>query len=400
MDRPTSHPTDPVAAVTHPDPYPYYADLVARRPFERHSDLGMWVAASAEAVTAVLSSDLVRVRPPAEPVPRALLGSAAGEIFSRLVRMNDGPRHGALKPAVAAALGAVDCGRIEVEGRDAAARLAAELAPQDNVSRLDDFAFRLPVYALASLLGVEAGDLAETAGWVDGFVGALAPGAPAAAIARGIEAAGALWTSFAALAARPGGGLLAILAREAGRCPHLAGDAVIANGIGFLSQAYEATAGLLGNTLRALAARPALVPAAVAEPTLLRAVLDEVQRFDPPVQNTRRFVATPGSIAGRELAEGDAILVVLAAANRDPAANPHPERFDPARADRKSFTFGLGLHACPGAAIAVSIAAAGIAELLHAGLDFGELPKEASFRPSVNTRIPILTPPPARPPRR
>lgn len=79
-------PSDPIAAVTHANPYPYYEDLVARTPLVYNDALGLWVAAGAEAVTAVLTSGLCRVRPPAEPVPRALLGSPAAEIFGRLVR--------------------------------------------------------------------------------------------------------------------------------------------------------------------------------------------------------------------------------------------------------------------------------------------------------------------------
>src|SRR5260370_23240595 len=93
-------PTDPIAAVTHRDPYPYYARLVAERPLYHDRDLGLWVASSAEMVNAVLASELCRVRPPAEPVPRALAGTAAGEVFRRLVRMNDGDGHQPLKRAV------------------------------------------------------------------------------------------------------------------------------------------------------------------------------------------------------------------------------------------------------------------------------------------------------------
>jgi cytochrome P450 len=85
--------------------------------------------------------------------------------------------------------------------------------------------------------------------------------------------------------------------------------------------------------------------------------------------------------------EGDAILAVLAAANRDPAQNPEPDRFDPARKDRRLFTFGLGAHACPGAEIAATIAAAGVAALLDRGIDPGYLAKRATYRPSVNVRI-------------
>src|SRR5688572_5216677 len=97
-------PRDPVAAVTHLDPYPYYAELVGRSPVHRDDRIGMWVVASAEAVGAVLASEICRVRPPAEPVPRALVGAPAGEVFRHLVRMNDGAAHRALRPAVSATL--------------------------------------------------------------------------------------------------------------------------------------------------------------------------------------------------------------------------------------------------------------------------------------------------------
>src|ERR1700704_2197965 len=93
-------PADPIAAVTHPDPYPYYADLLARKPIYRDEALGLWIASSAAAVGAVLGSDRCRVRPPAEPVPNALLGSPAADIFRHLVRMNDGPGHCPVKRAV------------------------------------------------------------------------------------------------------------------------------------------------------------------------------------------------------------------------------------------------------------------------------------------------------------
>src|SRR6185295_12224863 len=148
-------PESPIAAVTHPDPYPFYADLVRSRPFERDESLGLWVAASAEAVSAVLASDLGRVRPAAEPVPRALIGSPAGEIFGRLVRMNDGAGHDALKDAVTATLAPVDAARL-----DAASQASARALWRD-VDR-GAFAFHLPVHVVASLLGVPRSRLRET----------------------------------------------------------------------------------------------------------------------------------------------------------------------------------------------------------------------------------------------
>jgi cytochrome P450 len=73
-----------------------------------------------------------------------------------------------------------------------------------------------------------------------------------------------------------------------------------------------------------------------------------------------------------------------------PAANPSPDRFDVARKDRRIFTFGAGGHACPGEALAATIAAAGVGEALRRGVDLDALAEEVSYYPSANVRIPIL----------
>ncbi len=127
----------------------------------------------------------------------------------------------------------------------------------------------------------------------------------------------------------------------------------------------------------------------VADPGLLQSVLLEVLHYDPPVQNTRRFVARDGVVAGRRMREGDAVLVVLAAANRDPAANADPERFDPFRKDRRIFTFGAGVHACPGEALALTIARAGVERLIRTGFDLERFAATITYRPSANVRIPV-----------
>jgi hypothetical protein len=118
---------DPIAAVTHPDPYPYYAGLVARGRIHRDETLGLWVAASAAAVEGVLTSDLCAVRPPAAPVPAALVSLASGAIFGRLVRMIDGAGHVAIKPAVTAATAGVERA-VGGEARRWATHLAEESA--------------------------------------------------------------------------------------------------------------------------------------------------------------------------------------------------------------------------------------------------------------------------------
>ena len=365
-------PADPISAVTHADPYPYYADLVAQRPLHRDDALGLWVAASAEAVRAALSTAACRVRPVTEPVPRALLGSPAGTIFGLLVRMNDGAAHARLKPTVAARVAALDPGLVREQSTRWAGELAAALDVATHPERIADFAFRLPVYAVAALLGVEADALPRTAAWTGDLVACLAPGAAPETVARGAEAAGHLAVQVAGLLRRDGL------------------DEVVANTVGYLSQAYEATAGLIGNSLVALGRDADLRRRVVAEPGLLAAVVCEVARHDAPVQNTRRFLAEDAVVAGQPMRAGDTVLVLLAAANHDPAVNPDPARFDPRRRERTSFTFGLGAHACPGEALATAIADVGVARLLAEGLEPRRLAAGVTYRPSVNTRIPLF----------
>ncbi len=222
----------------------------------------------------------------------------------------------------------------------------------------------------------------------------MSPGADAAHVERGKAAAGHLIEMVRSLstAPEPGAtaGLLAVLHREASRAGCDDAPAVVANAIGFLTQAYEATAGLIGNTLLALAAHPDLLAQVERAPALLSEVIREVLRYDPPVQNTRRFIAADGSVAGRRMAAGDTVLVVLAAANHDAAANPAPERFDVARASRRTFTLGAGVHACPGEQLAVTIARAGVEQLLARGVALAPLAEAVTYRPSGNLRVPLF----------
>ena len=366
-------PSTPIAAVTHANPYPYYATLVAERPLYRDDALGLWVAASAAAVRAVMTSDLCRVRPAAEPVPKALVGSPAGAIFGQLVRMTDGGTHLRAKLGVSGHLASLDSAKIADHSVACARRLAEELQPARDAERLADFAFRLPTYIVASVLGFPSEQLPQLADWTLDFVGCLAPTATAERLEDGKVAAARLVEAFVA---------------HTGRAEL---DSLVANRIGYLSQACEATAGLIGNTLLALGRYPDVLARVTTDRAFLVAVAREVVRHDAPVQNTRRFVAESGTIAGQAMREGDTVLVVLAAANRDPAANADGERFDPLRKERQAFTFSLGAHACPGETLATLITVAGVEQLLASGVHPERLARGVSYRPSANLRIPRFT---------
>ncbi|MDB5093866.1 MAG: hypothetical protein JWO85_1967 [Candidatus Eremiobacteraeota bacterium] len=375
---------DPLAAVTAGDPYPYYERLVAERPFFRDDTLGMWVAASAEAVEAVLSNAAMRVRPASEPVPGAIAGTPMAEIFSRWARMTDGPRHSTVKTAVVAALGRLD-GNELIATSERCAKLLTQTRLDGDRADAEAFVLGLPALATATTLGFAHDDASRAVAWTSEFVRSIAPGSTRDEIARGTPATAALITAL--IAEPPADGTLFAIFLDEGR-RHGIEDAVIAaNATGFLFQSYDATAGLIGNTLVALARREDLRDAVRGDAGLLERVIAEVARFDAPVQNTRRFASADTTVLGSKVGKGEAVLVLLAAANRDPSVNPDPHRFDPGRDERRTYTFGIGAHACPGARMARTIAAAGVAHLLRAGIDLRHLIAPA-YRPSLNARVP------------
>lgn len=354
-------PGDPIEAVVHPDPYPYYAQLRRERPLYFDTGLGLWVATTAAAVEAALEEPRLRVRPVAEQVPAALVGTPAGEVFARLVRMNDGDFHARHKPAVREATGRFTLDQV---GR-AAAEAALDLAERVDANELLG---ALPVQVMARLLGVRGALLDTTTRWVDEFVQGIAARASAQAVARANDAARELMAQGEAMGLDP---------------------VQSANRIALMQQALDATAGLLGNAVRHWHLRPRL--GADAAPQSWRSFVAEVARWDAPIQNTRRFAASELTVDGRRIAAGQGVLLLLASANRDGALNRDPDAFDANRIDRRSLGFGGGAHACPAEASAVEIASAGL-RALHArgSLDrlFGRC---TGFRPLANARIPFFS---------
>jgi cytochrome P450 len=383
MNHDIAPPADAIAAVTHPDPYPWYAVLRQGPALIYDEGLRLWVASRAEVVRDVLANPALRVRPAAEPVPRAIAGTPAGELFGRLVRMNDGAPHAAHKPVLQRALASLDLKTAHAGVLRVGTRLPA--------ASLSDACFALPVAGVAHLLGFADEELPRISDWMRDFVACLSPLSTAAQLRAASEAAEALMTRLEQLvAAQPArdGSLLAAVRAQA---PNDNSRALLANLAGLLSQTCEATAGLLGNSLVALAREPGLGRTIESQPELLNALVQEVARHDPSVQNTRRFVAETTLVAGTALAPGDAVLLVLGAANRDPALNPAPARFELERADRQTLGFGHGAHTCPGQALACTVATAGVQALLAGGVDTASMRERGwGYRPSVNARIPVF----------
>lgn len=385
----------PLDAASHADPYPYYAGLVAQRPLYFDAALGCWVAAGAAIVSQLLEHPACKVRPAGEPVPATLLGTQAGTLFGHLVRMNDGPPHTRLKAVVGAALDSITGPTLEAVAREAARQTAQLTSPTRPGPGLTDYGYQVSMQALGLLLGIAPAELATTARLTSLAVRCIVPGATADQVAAGREAAALLWQQFDRLLAQPapasGHDLLWALQRRAAAAGGEVGrDAVLANAIGFLTQGFEATSGLIGNALLALGGFDAARVRAAVAPPAMTAFLREVLRHDSPIQNTRRFAIGPVELGGQRIEAGQSVLLLLAAANRDPACNPASDLFDPARQGAALFSFSRAAHQCPGQRLAEAFAAAAIDELLGRGLDPRRLARPVQYRRSVNARVPEL----------
>ncbi len=386
--RDASIPENLLQAAAHPDPYPYYAALLAERPIYREETLGLWVALGADAVRAVLDSPLCRVRPSAEPVPGTIAGSKAGEVFGNLVRMSDGARHAGLKPAVTATLGAFDPSVLTGAARRIAAACLAECGT--SAAGIDRFARAFPVRVIAEMIGLPAEAAPEAARLIAAFTRCLSPLSSPTQIEDSKVAAASLLHLLKENADGKQRGGVPMQVERLTSLGVAQRDVALVNLLGLMSQTYEATAGLIGNTLLALAHNADLRRRAAGDDMLLQHVVQEVARHDSPVHNTRRYVAENSLVAGQPMQAGDAILVVLAAANRDPLLHARPHNFEPERTDKTCFTFGHGRHGCPGSSIATRLAVIGVQTLLARAVAFEDLPRAVRYAPSVNARIPIF----------
>jgi len=378
-------------AATHSAPYAWYADLRRTAPLYFDPMLKLWVASSAGAVAAVFNHPDCRVRPAHEPVPPGIAATPAGEVFVQLVRMNDGARHDMPRLVLQRALGDVDLQQLGQR----TAELAAAHHPTD-VNALNHALFQLPVQAVADLLGFPSSELPQVALWMRDFVACLSPLSNPAQLEAASPAATALLQRFDALLATPArttSTLIGKVQAHAAQQGWADRRAVLCNLVGLLSQTYEATAGLIGNSLVALATQADLQAQLQADPHRLAAqaslLVEEVCRFDAPIQNTRRFMARDTSILGHPLRAGDAVLLLLASANRDAALNPDANEFRLHRPQREYFSFGRGTHACPGRQIALTLAASVLTTWLRQAR-WPELLQHMAwtYHPSVNARIP------------
>lgn len=375
------NPLSAIAAASHPNPYPYYRRLLEGPALLFDPALGLWVASRNEVIEEVLANPHCVVRPTSEPVPKVLAGSSAGAVFARLVRMNEGCLHADGRRAISNALAAVDMSALRTRSEQLAGLLGKRHGLLQGVA-ITRWIFDLPTYVIADLLGFTETQLPQVARWTADFVRCLSPLSTPDQLTSATRAANALQDCMARVLKVDG------LARRASQANWIDQDALIANMIGLLSQTHEATAGLIGNCIVALLAQPGMEQRLRDDPQLTVAFVQEVARYDPPVQNTRRFVAQQTSVAGVSLQPGDMILLLLAAAGRGEQCNAEAGLFSLDRKEGKLTGFGHGRHACPGQQLAFTIATSAVLHLMTVPLPLSAASLDWRYAPSVNGRLP------------
>jgi cytochrome P450 len=119
-----------------------------------------------------------------------------------------------------------------------------------------------------------------------------------------------------------------------------------------LNAGHEATVNAAGNGLLALLRHPGEYARLRADPTLVDGAVEEMLRYDAPLQLFHRYVLDDMEYAGRRFRAGDMLGLLYGSANRDPEAFEQPDRFDVARSSNRHFAFGAGAHFCVGAPLA------------------------------------------------
>jgi cytochrome P450 len=348
------------------DPFPLYAAAHELGPVSALTD-GLFLVCGYAAVNQVLREPGFGL---AEPVTLNSSHDALRLMYQSILRANP-PDHGRMRSLISNVFTprrVVDLRpAIEAAVDDLLDRLA-EAAADGPVDFMDHVAYALPVTVICELLGVPPTDRQRFRPLAADLTEALEPSgdtsAPADAAAR--ELAEYFAPLIADRRAAPGDDLVSALvaARDAGD-GRLSDEELLANLILLLVAGFETTTNLLGNGLAILLERSDLTNALRAQKIPVTAFIEEVLRYDSPVQAATRQAHADGlTVEGIPIPNGADLILLIGAANRDPARYHNPDRFDPTRTDIRPLSFGAGPHICIGNNLARLEAAVAFPKLL------------------------------------
>lgn len=335
--------------------YAHYRDFHTESPVFRTPDGVVYVTRHADCAS-LLGDDQFKRNAPgggcpfgprkADPLPLE-------SMIEKWVIFMDPPRHALVRKAFAAPFTAKNIARAEPFIRRRCQELLAGLPRRGRTELLRSFAFPLPIMVIAELVGIPEVDLGQFYVWSADLAKAL-DRADEAGFAQGSEVALALTDYFTVLVrdARklPEHTLIRMLVDDPGLV--LTPSELVAGLVFMLMSGHETTKNLIACGLLTLARRPALLAELKAAPALIPAAVEEMLRFDSPVQKMSRWTHGPATFGDYQVKPGTLVTAMIGAANRDPSVFPSPDDFQLDRPKNRHLAFGVGQHFCLGSMLA------------------------------------------------
>jgi cytochrome P450 len=359
---PTIMQMTPLDPTYRDDPYSVLKDLQARCPVHRDDVAGNFILSRYSDIRPLVS-DRTLWRDPLLAEPSAVMSRRFADVAPEGVPRSeatsiltlDDPDHARIRQPLAQALYArVARFRPQVEQIiDATLDAIDTSGPFDLMSQ---FCVPVPIDAIAAILGVDHGRLVEFRDWSEGAIQGLNPFRNAEQTAHMERSSLALREYFlstiAERRASPRDDLISDMARLQNEGLAVSDVELQINLGALLVGGNLTTTDLIGNGIRLLLLNPDQMERLRTDPTLINSTVEEILRFDPPVDSTSRVASRDIEVAGCPIKQSQALIFQLRAANRDPEAFEDPDRFDIARKGKPHMAFGGGAHICIGSPLA------------------------------------------------
>jgi cytochrome P450 len=371
------------------NPYPYFPMLLDGAP--RQIDLFMpatVIARYADVAAVLRDHERFSVRRP-EILTRARIDPFDG---APTILTADPPVHTRLRRLVSKAFTPSRVRELEGRIRDITNDLLDRSTRKKELEAMAEFANPLPVIVIAELLGVSPADHERFKQWSNDLIGSFGRDLATGPSAEGIAAKEALRNYLARAIderrAKPTDDLVGALVTARDENDALTEDELLAFVVLLLLGGNETSTNLIGNGLLALARHPEQQQRLRQDPRLLPKAVEEMLRYDPPVQMTVRTPIGATEVGGTEIPPNSLLFVLIAAANRDPAKFSNPEVFDIARDPNEHLSFGGGIHFCLGAPLTRLEGAIAIESVLnrYSRLSLADSEEKLEYRGSLALR--------------
>ncbi len=339
------------------DPYRYYAALREHDPLHALEGGGVFLSRYEDALAVYREP---RASSDKKEEFRPKLGeSPLYEHHTTSLVFNDPPLHTRVRRIIMGALNQKAIARMEADVTRLVDALLEEMAEKREFNFIDTFAANIPIEVIGNLLDVPRGDRGPLRGWSVAILSGLEPKLTPAMHDAGnravTEFVAYLKELIAARRKKPGdyeSDVLTRLIQGEKDGERLSEKELLHQCIFMLNAGHETTTNLIGNGTWLLLTHPQELARLRAEPALVPTAVEEMLRYEGPIQLNNRQLTAPMELGGRTLPKGTFITIGIGAANRDPAQFPEPERFDVGRKPNRHLAFGQGDHACSGMNVA------------------------------------------------